>query len=144
MTNQIDNTADIIDVESLTDRFDELESNMQDLQSAIDDAEDLDEQQHAEKALSDWKTSDEGQEFEQLGELLADIQGCGGDHQWNGDWYPQCLIADCHFEQYMDEMIDDCYSIPELPSFMTITLDYIALRQDYTSVEIDGVTYLMR
>jgi hypothetical protein len=75
---------------------------------------------------------------------LDEIQGCGGDHQWRGDWYPANLIRDSYFEQAMDELVADCYVIPEMPSFMTITLDYVALQQDYSSVEVDGVTYWYR
>ena len=41
-------------------------------------------------------------------------------------------------------MVADCYAMPELPSFMTVTLDYDALEQDYTSVDFDGVEYLIR
>jgi len=45
----------------------------------------------------------------------------------------------------MDEMVADCYEVPKnLPSFMTITLDYVALQQDYSTVEIDGTTYFYR
>ena len=61
------------------------------------------------------------------------------------DWHHgETLIRASYFETYMDDMIDDCYDIPELPSFMTITLDYDALRTDYMDVEFDGVEYLIR
>jgi len=44
----------------------------------------------------------------------------------------------------MDDMIEDCYELPKLPSFMTVVLDYVALRMDYTAIDFDGVTYLIR
>lgn len=46
----------------------------------------------------------------------------------------------------MDDLVQECYSkhYEGLPYWMTITLDYDALKQDYTPIEIDGVTYLYR
>jgi hypothetical protein len=112
--------ADVIDLEDITDRVDELEAD-QPLES-----------------------DDDLSELDGLKTILSELAGGGGDHQWNGTWYPGYLIAEDHFEEYMDEMVADCYSIPELPSFMTVTLDYGALRSDYTAIEIDGTTYLYR
>lgn len=88
---------------------------------------------------------DETEELETLESLLEELKGNGGDEQWEGNWYPVTLIRDSYFEESMDELIADCYEIPkDLPSFMTITLDYIALQQDYSTVEFDGVTYWYR
>lgn len=83
--------------------------------------------------------------LETLENLLEELKGYGGDEQWEGNWYPVTLIRDSYFEESMDEMIADCYEIPkDLPSFMTITLDYVALQIDYCSVEFDGVKYWYR
>ena len=61
------------------------------------------------------------------------------------DWsHGEIIIHDSYFEEYMDEMVNDCYDLPDLPSFMSITLDYDALRMDYTEATIDGETYLIR
>ena len=89
-------------------------------------------------------SSEEEDEYQSIKTLVEELQGMGGDHQWRGDWYPSTLIRDSYFEESMDEMVADCYSLPELPSFMTITLDYVALQMDYSSVEVDGVTYWTR
>lgn len=88
---------------------------------------------------------DETEELETLEKILEELKGYGGDEKWQGDWYPVTLIRESNFEEYMDDMISDCYEIPkDLPSFMIITLDYVALQQDYPSVEFDGVTYWYR
>ena len=88
---------------------------------------------------------DETEELETLESLLEKIKGYGGDEHWQGNWYPVALIRDSYFEEYMDEMVADCYEIPkDLPSFMLITLDYKALQMDYSSVEFDGETYWYR
>lgn len=149
MADQINNMDDIINVESITDRFEELESEREDLVSEFDEAcsttgdAQFGDALEAQKALENWQTEN-NEEFTTLQNLLSEIEGMGGDYQWRGDWYPQSLIRDSHFEEYMDETINECYTIPALPDFMTITLDYVSLRQDYSSVDIDGVEYLMR
>ena len=41
--------------------------------------------------------------------------------------------------------VADCYTLPkDLPFWMTITYDYDALKQDYTGVDFNGVTYYVR
>lgn len=81
----------------------------------------------------------------ELEKLLMELKGNGGDEQYEGDWYPLTLIRDDYFEEAMDDMVADCYVLPkDLPSWMTITYDYDALKQDYSSVEFDGATYWYR
>lgn len=119
MTKTIDYTADIIDVRDLIERYEELEDQRDDPETK--------------------------EEFIFLTTILHELCGNGGDEQWQGDWYPVTLIRESYFNEYMDEMVYDCYEMPKnLPSFMSIVLDYVALQQDYTSMEIDGVTYFYR
>jgi hypothetical protein len=124
-TYELNSSDDIIQVCEIMERFEELESEMPDDDNDVRNWSDL----------SEWTA---------ISVLLSDLCGNGGDEQWRGDWYPQTLIRDSHFEQAMDELVADCYTLPELPSFMTVTLDYVALQMDYTSTEIDGVTYWYR
>jgi hypothetical protein len=124
-TFEINSNDDIIDVCDIIERFEELEGAMPE-----DDAD-----------VKNWADL---HEWMNLASLLSDLCGNGGDEQWRGDWYPVTLIRDSYFNQAMDEMVADCYTLPELPSFMTVTLDYVALQMDYTSTEIDGVTYWYR
>ena len=116
---------DIINMEDLTDRADELSSSQND-DGVIEN-------------------EDAAAEYEALAKLIAELEGLGGDHQWHGDWYPGYLIRDSYFESYMDEMLEDCGDLPkDLPCYLTITIDYAALQQDYSSVEVGGVTYWCR
>ncbi len=88
---------------------------------------------------------DETKELETLETLLDELEGCGGDEQWEGNWYPVTLIRDSYFEEYMDELLEDIGDIPkDLPSYLTISVDYRALQMDYSSVEFDGETYWYR
>lgn len=123
-SNQLDLTADIIDVRDIIARVEELENEVADTEAQA------------------WENRDE---YATLTAILDELAGGGGDEQWRGDWYPLTLIRESHFEEAMDELVHDCYEVPKnLPSFMSIVLDYVALQQDYTSVEIDGATYFYR
>lgn len=129
----ISNNDDIIDSRDVIARIEEL-------QGERDTAQEEDN-----IATGAWNKSDEAAELAALENLMEQCKGNGGDEQWNGDWYPVTLIRDSYFEQSMDEMVEECYETPkELPFWMTITIDYTALQQDYTSVEFDGVTYWIR
>lgn len=115
---------DIIDTCDLIARFEELEDQL------------VDGTPECTEALAEYKV---------LQSILEDMRDYGGDEKWRGDWYPSTLIRESHFEEYMNQMVYDCYEMPkDLPSFMTIVLDYVALQQDYTAVEIDGATYFYR
>jgi hypothetical protein len=164
-TTELDLTADTIDVRDIIERFEELESECEELLDLRKECLALRQAQCKEGAsksatealvlfecdsgdrLRELEDSmeDEVEELATLTAILDDLKGNGGDEQWRGDWYPVTLIRESHFEQAMDEMVADCYEMPkDLPSFMTITLDYVALQMDYTSTEIDGATYFYR
>lgn len=130
MKQTIDNMQDVIDVCDVIERIEDLES--------------LKDDHEAEPDGRHWSDED-ARELQTLTDIMDDLKGNGGDEQWRGDWYPMALIRDTYFNDYMDEMVADCYEMPkDLPSFMTITLDYVALQMDYSSVDIGGVTYLYR
>lgn len=88
---------------------------------------------------------DEYEELKLLEGLLSDLCGYGGDEQWEGDWHPVTLINEDYFEKAMYELLEDCGDLPKnLLSYLTITVDYDALKQDYSSVEFEGNTYYYR
>lgn len=133
--SNLDLSADIIDVRDIIARFEELESEMESFDSESDDPK------------QDWIEAypEDASEFASLESLLADLNGNGGDEQWRGDWYPMTLIRESYFEAAMDEMLEDCGDLPkDLPSYLSITVDYDALKMDYTSCEIEGVDYWYR
>lgn len=123
------NSEDIIDVRDIIERVEELESEIEDACEAKD-----------VEAIEAYQP-----ELDTLRAILEDLKGYGGDEQWRGDWYPVTLIRDSYFNDYMDEMLEDCGELPKnLPCYLSITVDYKALQMDYTSIEIDGVTYWYR
>ena len=132
MANRIDNTQDIIDVRDIIERVEELEAEIE---------------AYAEK-MEDWQANaDNTAEIESLIAILDDLKGNGGDEQWRGDWYPITLIRESYFTDYTRELCEDCGSVPkDFPHWIEIDWDATArnVRMDYTSTEIDGVTYLYR
>lgn len=136
MTNTISNMDDTIDSRDVIERIAELQDERDALQDAYDVADTADASDAARRALDNWEDAEE----------LTALQALQGDASgYCPDWtYGAQLIRDSYFEQAMDEMIADCYTLPEIPSFMTITLDYTALQQDYTACDFDGVTYWVR
>ena len=170
----ISNSEDYLDVRDIIERFEELEEEREGLASNVEEAKEAEaaaeifyneldepteeakeeaqgtwdyaqvETSDARKALEEWD-DDYKDELDTLGNLLSELCGNGGDHQWKGDWYPVTLIRDSYFEESMDDMLEDIGAMPkDIPCYLTITVDYDALKMDYTSVEFDGVTYWYR
>lgn len=116
--------GDTIDVSELTSRVDELREYEEELDEC------------------------ERQELDELTEVLDDLRGNGGDHQWNGDWYPSTLINDDYFEDYARQLAEDIGAIPDDTQWPCTCIDWEKaareLQVDYTSTEIDGGTYWYR
>lgn len=144
--------ADIIDLRDVIARVEELR---EELQSAMDE----NEEGHNFEELSEYveavrkdqsaahahKLWDEAVELQTLEELIFACKDLGGDEQWEGDWYPVTLINENYFDSQMDSDMEEFGYIPkDLPSFLSITVDYDALKQDYSEVEFEGDTYYCR
>jgi len=134
----IDNGQDVLDVRDIIARVEELEGARDDY-NASDDGQNIEAPTWAEV------NEDDADELATLTALLAKLKGYGGDEEWRGDWYPVTLIRHDYFETAMDELLEDIGDLPrDLPSYLTITVDYDALKQDYSTVDYDGVEYLYR
>lgn len=134
----ISNTDDMIDVRDVIERVEQLQAirNPGPVPEGVLEPEDYDTDQDSLFA-----------ELSTLETLLADLKGNGGDHRWQGDWYPVTLIRDSYFTDYTMEMLEDCGYLPkDLPGWIAIDWDRTAdaVRMDYTSVELDGITYWTR
>lgn len=65
------------------------------------------------------------------------------------DWqYGETLIRDSYFAEHAEELADDIGAIDKNASWPLTHIDWEAaaeeLKQDYTSIEFDGVTYWAR
>jgi hypothetical protein len=119
-TTEISGTDDIINVSDITDFIDEF---------------------------NDTEDEDELEQLNLLKDLLSQLKGYGGDHQWEGNWYPGHLIRDTYFVEYCEDMVKDIGDLPkDLPRYLAIDWDKTAdnLRVDYSSVEFEGTTYWYR
>ena len=134
MTNVISNTDNTIDSRDVIARIEELEAE----RVAIESPDSVFIE--TKRLVEEFDNSEEGQE------LIALIALAEQGEDYAPDWkYGAQLIHEDYFEEAMDEMVADCYTLPEdLPSWMTITYDYDALKQDYTAIDFDGQTYYIR
>jgi len=127
----IDETQDFIDSRDVINRIDELE-RMRDDWNAWNEAPDRDPDDEPEEF-----TRDDEKELEELTDLQDECN--------YGDWhYGETLISEDAIESYLDEMVRDCYAIPELPAFMSIEIDYEALKMDYQVVTLRGFDFYIR
>ena len=142
MTNTISNLDDTIDVRDIIARVEELREERDDLQLALDGGS-----QEDVNALAEWET-DNAEELVELESLLDDLNGMGGDEQWEGDWYPVTLIRDSYFQDYAQELAEECGMIDANAKWPMTCIDWEQaareLRWDYSSVEVNGVTYWTR
>ena len=142
MTNTISNLDDTIDVRDIIARVEELREERDDLQLALDGGS-----QEDVNALAEWET-DNAEELAELESLLDDLNGMGGDEQWGGDWYPVTLIRDSYFQDYAQELAEECGMIDTNAKWPMTCIDWEQaareLQWDYSSVEVNGVTYWTR
>jgi len=100
------------------------------------------------ESLEDTEDEDEKTELARLTELMDDLAGNGGDEQWRGVWYPITLIRDSYFEDYARELADDIGAIDSKAGWPNTCIDWEQaareLQMDYTTAELDGITYWYR
>jgi hypothetical protein len=115
----LDLTADIVDVRDIIARCEYLE----DTEYGNDECADL------------WV-------------ILEALKGNGGDEKWRGDWYPVTLIRDSYFRTYAQELAEDIGAIDSNAQWPAYCIDWERaareLQYDYTSCDIDRVTYWYR
>jgi hypothetical protein len=155
---------DILSMDDLTARFAELRDERAGLVEAVEeaqgalndlpddtDSEDREEAEnefaYARKQVAEFDEND-GDELEKLTQLLDELRGYGGDHQFEGDWYPGSLIAESDFEDYARELAEDIGAIPDDAQWPCTCIDWEKaareLQTDYSSVTYDGTDYLYR
>ena len=123
--NDLDLTADIIDIRNIIERVEEL-------------GPEVDSNAEGDH-ISEWKM---------LTAILSDLQGMGGDEQWRGEWYPVTLIRDSYFQTYAQELAEDIGAIKADSTWPHTCIDWEhaarELQYDYSAVEINGATYWTR
>lgn len=133
-TEEITTSDDIIDSRDVIARMGYLRSFCED-----EDGEIL----TPETAPEDHANIEEIEEYAKLQAL------CDEAEDYASDWkYGATLIRDSHFEDYARELAEDTGAVSRDAQWPLQHIDWTAaadeLKQDYTSVEFDGVTYWVR
>lgn len=117
------NNDDVIDVRDIIARVEELRESRDELR-------------------------EESEELQTLENLLEELKGNGGDEQWGGDWYPVTLIRDSHFENYAQELAEDCGLVNVDAKWPNNCIDWEKaareLQWDYSTVDFGETTYWYR
>lgn len=123
MYGTVDNYQDIIDSRDVIERIAELEELLEDPE--VEDHDDL------------------TQELDVLNALRDEAQGYASD--WE---YGETLVRDSFFTHYAKELAEDIGAINPNAAWPLSHIDWEAaaeeLKQDYTEVDFDGVTYWIR
>ena len=148
MTQDIDNTQDILDSRDVIARFEELESEREALVEAVEEVPDDSEEDpagiellNAQQALCDWDA-----EYRAELKALSDFISEGSDEWRHGG----TLIRDSYFEDYARELAEEIGATDEKAAhgrpLNCIDWEQAAreLQMDYTSADFDGVTYWYR
>jgi hypothetical protein len=129
MTHTISSSDDVIDSRDVIERIEELTDERDDAAEAGGDE------------LAAWE-QEYGAELKALESLAEEASG-------SPDWqHGETLIRDSYFKQYAEEFASDIGRISGDMEWPLCHIDWDAaaedLKQDYTSVEFDGVTYWIR
>lgn len=122
----------------LTDYTEDEVRKLQELQEELD---------NAQEELEDFDKSDDKGELEMLKEIVSQ----GED---SPDWsYGETLIHEDYFIDYAEELVNDCYELPKELIQGTWPWNHMnmnwasaaeELKNDYSTIEVDGETYYIR
>lgn len=130
----VDLSADVIDVRAIIDRVQELR----------DERDEYNEKMGSPDA---WDGVPDGEpaELVMLEGILSELAGYGGDEEFDGDWHPATLICEEYFQEYAQNLAEDCGMVDTSASWPMNCIDWEQaareLQMDYSSIEICGVTY---
>lgn len=134
-----------LDARDLQERLEELESEKEDLETALEDAKDSEKggggdnasTQTAEDVLEDWK-AENMEELKALRELKDEV--C----EWDDG---NLLVPEADWIDYVRELLADIGVLPsDLPWYIEIDWEKTAenIAQDYGTVDYLGTTYYYR
>ena len=140
----ISNHADVIDNRDVMARIGELqdaEAVLAEAQEAYDSCKDEDTETALEDAKDDFDEDDQAD--------LAVLRALADEASDSPDWaYGETLIRESYFEEYAQELAEDVCEMGKAQDWPFCHIDWEAaaksLQQDYSEVDFDGVTYLVR
>ena len=130
----VDLSADVIDVRDIIARVLELR----------DERDEYNEKMGSPDAW-DGVPDGEPEELAMLEDILSDLASYGGVE---GDWYPVELVADSYFQEYAQNLAEDCGMVDTNASWPMSCISWEeaarVLQMDYSSILIHGSTYWYR
>lgn len=133
----VDLSADVIDVRDIIARVLELR----------DERDEYNEKMGSPDAW-DGVPDGEPEELAMLEDILSELAGYGGDEEFEGDWYPVQLIAESYFQEYAQDLAEDCGMVDTNARWPMNCIDWkqaaCELQMDYTYILIHGTTYWYR
>ena len=133
----VDLSADVIDVRDIIARVLELR----------DERDEYNEKMGSPDA---WGGVPDGEpeELAMLEGILYELAGYGGDAEFDGDWYPGQLIAESYFQEYAQDLAEECGMVDTSARWPMTCIDWEQaareLQMDYSSIKIQGFTYWYR
>ena len=133
----VDLRADVIDVRDIITRVLELR----------DERDTYNEKMGSPDA---WDGVPDGdpEELAMLEGILSELAGYGGDEEFDGDWYPAQLIADGYFQEYTQNLAEECGMVDTSARWPMTCIDWkqaaCELQMDYSCILIHDSTYWYR
>lgn len=146
MNRDISNRADMIDSRDIVARIVELENERDDYTLDVEDVEDA----HDATNITDADRRAAGvdaneDDAAELDALLALQEEASSSPDWP---HGESLIRDSYFRTYAQDLAEDIGALPKDHSWPASYIDWEAaadaLKQDYMSVDYDGVEYWIR
>ena len=133
----VDLSADVIDVRDIIARVLELRA----------ERDEYNEKMGSPDAW-DGVPDGEPEELAMLEGILSALAGYGRDEEFEGDLYPVQLLAESYFQEYSQDLAEDCGMVDTNASWPMNCIDWEQaareLQMDYSSIEIRGSTYWYR
>lgn len=133
----VDLSADVIDVRDIIARVLELR----------DEREEYNEKMGSPDAW-DGVPDGEPEELAMLEDILSELAGYGGDEEFEGDWYPITLIAESYFQEYAQDLAEECGMVDTSARWPMTCIDWEQaareLQMDYSNILIHDSTYWYR
>ena len=133
----VDLRADVIDVRDIIARVLELR----------DERDEYNEKMGSPDAW-DGVPDGEPDELNMLEGILSALAGYGGGAEFEGDWYPVSLIAESYFQEYAQDLAEDCGMVDTSARWPMNCIDWEQaareLQMDYIPIIIHGSAYWYR
>jgi hypothetical protein len=123
---------DYIDSDDLFTLRDDANAERQEREDAAEEAENELEKEDLQREVDIWDNANKAM----LKELETICDGLPTGEQ---------CVSESKIDDHLEDMVADCYELPKnLPDFITLTIDYDMLKQDYTEFKYFDITYYVR